>query len=219
MLVQFHDVRIATLPLGIVILIVLLFISWRKKRSPSYLGCLAVFGTYMLFALDRAFFPIIIDEMFAQTSTFEGFLRAVNFVPFNFDFGFIPQMVLLQIVMNVLLTVPFGFGISFVAPVRAKDFLWLSLAVGLGIETIQLIIGLLLRYPYRVIDVNDAILNALGVLIGYGIFRIFARLYLWAMQRLGIRHRGLAAYIYEVAKRTNATSKALVYEHAPVPRS
>jgi glycopeptide antibiotics resistance protein len=219
MLVQFHDVRIATLPLGIVIFIVLLVISWRKKRSPSYLFCFAVFGAYILFALDKAFFPIVIDEMMAQANTFEGFLRAVNLIPFNFDFAFIPHMVWLQIVMNSLLTVPFGFGLNFVAPVRAKDFLWLSLAVGLGIETIQLIVGLLLGYPYRIIDVNDAILNALGVLIGYGIFRIFARLYLWAMQRLGIRHRGLAAYVYEVAKRTNATSTSPVFGDAVAPQS
>lgn len=199
MFVMLHGARITILPLGIMTLSVLLVMLWRKKHSPSYLFCFAVFGAYILFALDKAFFPIVIDETMAQANTFEGFLRAVNLIPFNFNFAFIPHMVWLQIVMNCLLTVPFGFGLNFVAPVRAKDFLWLSLAVGLGIETIQLIIGLLLGYPYRIIDVNDAILNALGVLMGYGIFRVFVRLYLWTAQRFSIKHRGLAGYVYDVA--------------------
>lgn len=61
----------------------------------------------------------------------------------------------------------------------------------------------MLGYPYRVIDINDAILNAFGVLIGYGMFRIFAWLYLRVTQRFASKHRGLTAYIYDVARRAH----------------
>ena len=59
---------------------------------------------------------------------------------------------------------------------------------------------LILRYPYRVVDINDVWLNAVGVLIGYGLFRIFAWLYrLVVPQRPGTKHGGLLAYLYAVA--------------------
>jgi glycopeptide antibiotics resistance protein len=102
----------------------------------------------------------------------------------------------------VLLTVPFGFGVNFVAHIRAKDLLWLVPAVGVGTEAIQFLISLPLRYLYRVVDVNDAILNALGLLIGYVTFRVFARLYRGLIQRFNVKTGGLAAYIQEVASRT-----------------
>jgi len=38
------------------------------------------------------------------------------------------------------------------------------------------------------VDVNDVLLNAVGVLLGYGIFRIFAWLYLMITRRFRINH-------------------------------
>jgi glycopeptide antibiotics resistance protein len=102
---------------------------------------------------------------------------------------------------NILLTIPFGFGISFVSHLRPKDFLWLPFAIGFGIETAQLLISLLLQYPYRVIDINDALLNAAGVLVGYALFRIFARLFFQISTRLKNIPGGWSAYIHEIATR------------------
>jgi len=87
--------------------------------------------------------------------------------------------------------VPLGFGLNFISRVRTRDILWLSITIGLGIEAIQFVVSLVLGYPYRVVDINDALLNAIGVLIGYGFFRAFAWLYLTITQRLKIEHRGL----------------------------
>jgi glycopeptide antibiotics resistance protein len=195
------DSGIDLLPAGVVILVALLIVLWRRQQHRSYLVCVAVFGIYVLFALDKAFFPIRISEAYADGMTPTQFMWSVNLIPFNFDFSFIPHIVMQQILMNVLLTVPFGFGVSFVARVQAKHILWIALAVGAGIETVQLIISLALRYPYRVIDINDAMLNALGVLIGYGLFRVFARLYISATERFGIARGGLAAYVHDAARR------------------
>lgn len=207
MQVILNDARIDLFPAGAVVLVMLAGALWRRQRgvSVSYLLCYAIFGVYLLFALDVAFFPIAISgseaDMLRAARSFAAF---VNVIPFNFNLSEMPDLVYRQIFQNMLLTIPFGFGVSFVTRVRARDFRWLIPAVGLGAEAVQLVISLLLRYPYRVIDVNDAMLNALGVLIGYGSFRSFAWLYIRATQRLNIRHRWISAYVYDVALRAQA---------------
>lgn len=66
-------------------------------------------------------------------------------------------------VANVLLTIPFGILYPLAFPGRRT--LKTAAAVILAIELLQPIIG-------RSFDVDDLICNFLGVLIGYGIFRI-----------------------------------------------
>lgn len=202
MQIELNDIRFPTWPVAAVVFIVRMIILWRRKHNLSYLICFAIFSFYLALAADKVFFPIAISGTYADTMRLQApFSAFINLAPFNFNFSLseMPDLVILQIVQNILLTIPFGFGVSFVVRLKPKDFLWLVPAVGLGTELLQLIIGLILRYPYRTIDINDAILNALGVLIGYVVFRIFARLYLWMTQRFAINLRGLAAYIAVVA--------------------
>jgi glycopeptide antibiotics resistance protein len=191
------------LPLGIALLALLGLIRLYRTRSLSYLLCFVVFGVYLLFAVDKAFFPIEISGDYADTMRQVPFTSFINLVPFNFGFSLseMPELVVMQMYQNILLTVPFGFGLSFVARVRPKEFAWIIPATGVGIEAAQLIISLILRYPYHVIDVNDAILNASGVLIGYILFRLFAGVYAWAVRRLDIAPGGLPGYVYDVASR------------------
>jgi glycopeptide antibiotics resistance protein len=49
--------------------------------------------------------------------------------------------------------------------------------VGLGIEASQLAISLLLGVCYRSVDINDVLLNACGVLVGYMLYCICAWIY------------------------------------------
>ncbi len=196
-------------PAALGILIVLVFILRHRKHSFSYLVCFFIFGLYVLHAVAVTFFPLPIGEAYAQTMRDVRLMSFVNFIPFHFNWSDFPELVMRGIVQNVVLTIPFGFGLNFVAHIKAKSFLWLAPAVGLGIETAQLAIALMLGYPYRVVDVNDMLLNALGVWIGYVSFRVFAWLYLWLMQRLGIGLGGLTAYIYDVAtQHTRPTSSS-----------
>ncbi len=194
------DATIAVWPVAVALLLLVL---WRKNPSFLYALCFVIFSIYLLIALDIAFFPIHISGVVAddlrEMRRFAGF---VNLIPFNFNFAEMPNLVWMQIAQNVLLTIPFGFAVSFVARLQPKDFRRLILVIGLGIEGIQLLISLLLRYPIRVIDVNDALLNTAGVLIGYGLFCLCAGLYLWLLRRFRLRPAGLAAYVHEVASRS-----------------
>jgi len=143
------------------------------------------------------------------------FMSQVNLVPFYFGpYGTLAGS-FATMILNIILTIPFGFGVNFVASLRAKTFLWLVPVAGVGIEATQLVISLILKYPYRFIDINDVIMNSLGVLIGYIVFRIFAWLYILVTQRLNIEHEGLAAYIYDIAIQAHTTNKSQkTYNHA-----
>jgi glycopeptide antibiotics resistance protein len=61
--------------------------------------------------------------------------------------------------------------------VKGRQLPWLALAVGFSTELTQLATCLILGVNYRSVDINDTLLNALGVLIGYGIFRGLAIFY------------------------------------------
>ena len=179
-------------PVGIVVLAILLVMVWHRKHNLPYLVCFSVFSVYLLIALDKTFFPLPISGSYAdamrQQASFTSF---INLIPFYFGpFGTLSSAVSTMI-LNVILTIPFGFGVNFVTQVRAKRFLWLAPAIGFGIEAAQLAVSLMLGYPYRVVDINDVLMNAVGIWIGYGSFRIFAWLYLWAAQYLGIGRSGM----------------------------
>lgn len=195
MFIEVGGSYIPTWPGGVVIIVVLMIILWRRKHGFVYLTCFTLFGIYLLFALDKALFPIVISGPYADAMREGRRLSSfINLIPLNFNFSELPNLVLLQIFQNILLTIPFGFGVSFIAPVRPKDFRWIIPAVGFGIEGMQLLSSLILGYPHRVLDINDAILNTAGVAIGYGLFRVLAWLYLLVAQRFSIGHSGLTAF-------------------------
>ncbi|MFN8372047.1 MAG: VanZ family protein [Anaerolineae bacterium] len=192
----------STLRLWVAAVIILgagLALAWRRTHNFAYVLCCLVFGIYVLFALNEALFPIRIDTSYVAAP--EQFLWSMNVIPFRFNFSELANIVVLQIFQNILLTMPFGFGISFIVPIKQRQVFMIAPVIGLGIEAVQLSISLLLRYPYRIIDINDALLNALGVVVGYGLFRAFAWLLLKSVKHIGTKPSGLPGYIYEVAAR------------------
>jgi len=205
--IVFSDIAVDIQPLVWLILIAFLIAQWRRKQGGSAIFCSLVFGIYLLYAVQVTFFPIrvagdFVDSMRQNSS----WLSDINLIPFYIPQGYLENVDLIQFVWvqfasNILLTMPFGFGVNFVGRFRRKDFLWLPFAVGFGIELSQLFINWILGYPYRVVDVTDALLNAAGVLIGYGIFRLFSRVYIAVSSSIHKEPRGLFAYVHEVASR------------------
>ena len=128
-------------------------------------------------------------------------VHAINLIPFYFGTCWeLPRLCAVGIYENILMTVPLGFGVSFIARLKSRNFLWLAVAVGLIIETAQFALDLATGIAYRTVDANDALFNAIGILLGYGMFAAFAWVYLAITHRFGIHHTGLLAYIHAVAK-------------------
>ena len=90
-----------------------------------------------------------------------------NFIPFKEMFRYRPGsfLFLKNVIGNMIMFMPYGFFISYFLKADKKStIIYLGIIVSLTIEVTQLIIG-------RVFDVDDIILNILGGLIGYYIYK------------------------------------------------
>jgi glycopeptide antibiotics resistance protein len=184
---------VTDLLIGMAILPVLLAILWRRKKSGAYLLFFSVFWIYFLNVVQVVIFPIYVnvgDPFFGPS---------INLIPFYFGACEMPDLCVRGVINNIILTIPFGFGINFLARVKTRNSFWLSLVVGFGFELLQLVISLVFRSGFRAVDINDAILNAVGVLLGYALFRAFAWAYVQIAEYLRIENKRLFMDIYSVA--------------------
>lgn len=181
------------------ILALVLIGIWLKNKDSFQVFFVFVFGIYIINVVNVVVFPFPIEY---DVSNFK---PNINLIPFDFGYcdSFSRELCIREIYQNILLTIPFGFGVNFIARIKPKNILWLALAVGFAFEFIQLVISLVFRSPFRAVDINDLILNATGVLIGYGIFRIFGAMYLYVIQKLQSRPRHIFAYVHDIVRQHN----------------
>jgi glycopeptide antibiotics resistance protein len=182
---------------GVGILVVLLVLLRRRKCSWSYLLFFTIFWAYLLAVVQVVIFPIAINTGSSGASITPG----INLIPFYFGSCFtnMPGLCVRRILENIILTIPFGFGINFLARVKPRNMAWLAIAVGFGLEFSQLVISLAFRSGFRAVDINDVILNLTGVLLGYALFMSFAWATIKTIEHFGIKHKWLFAGIYEIA--------------------
>lgn len=95
-----------------------------------------------------------------------------NFIPFKemfrYDVG--SYKFIKNIVGNILLFLPYGFFVSYyLKNKKVYPILILSGIVSFTIETVQYYIG-------RVFDIDDIILNVIGAIIGYLLYKLFSKL-------------------------------------------
>ena len=132
------------------------FIS-NKKKIVLYQEILnLVFVVYLM-----CFFYVLTFEDVDWSSA--------NLIPFKemFRFEFGSKMFLKNVLGNIILFLPYGFYLSYFEKLkRVKYVIIFSLFVSLIVETIQYRIG-------RVFDIDDVILNLVGGVLGYYIYRLF----------------------------------------------
>ena len=76
-----------------------------------------------------------------------------------------------NIIGNIIMFIPFGFFTSYYLKLNKKRFIfYLTLIVSIVIELIQLKIG-------RAFDVDDIILNMVGSLLGYLLYRVMDKIF------------------------------------------
>ena len=112
---------------------------------------------------------IIYILMFFQTVTYQDVISyGNNFIPFKevtrYSLG--SSLFYKNVIGNILLFLPYGFFSSYYLKLdRKKIALLLTFIVSLSIEIVQLIIG-------RCFDVDDILLNLIGGMCGYFIYRL-----------------------------------------------
>ena len=116
----------------------------------------------------KLFFIIYILCLFQIVTAQDVSFGGVNIIPFKEIFRYEAGTYLFykNILGNVLLFLPFGFFVGYFIKVKKVSvMLLLTFIVSLSIETIQLSIG-------RVFDGDDVILNVLGGLIGFILYKV-----------------------------------------------
>lgn len=190
----------STIIIGIILLIILcVFLRKIKNKDYIYLFFLSIFYIYLLFVLKYTIFPVPLNShMLEIMRKNSAFLSGINVIPFKISS--IKYFISIQVIENIILSTPFGFGISYITKLTKKKMILLGILFGVIIEAIQLIISLFLRYTYRVIDVNDVIFNFIGVFFGYSLFKIFALLFVKFVEKYNISLNTFLNYIYKVSK-------------------
>ena len=134
-----------------------------KKKEEFILHREILLLTFMLYIL--CLFQIV---TFQDINTVSG----NNYIPFKeilrYDFG--GRLFVKNIIGNVLLFIPYGFFATLYADIKKgrSAFLLVFLA-SLSIECTQLMIG-------RIFDVDDIILNVLGGMLGFFLYRALDKL-------------------------------------------
>lgn len=154
----------------------LAMLRMRKKHGLVCLLVFTLFFVYVVAVLDRTLFQfqsLIVLKHFAPHLMLNGqgdgnttqLLPLVNLTPRDFKTS----------LLNVLLMVPFGFGLPFITNLRFVGTVTAGVLFSVAIELLQLVTGLIAGVTFRIADVNDVIFNTTGVLLGYWLFDRFAR--------------------------------------------
>lgn len=91
-----------------------------------------------------------------------------NFIPFKemFRYNFGSNLFIKNVLGNIIMFVPYGFFVSYYLDLKKPlSAFFLILLVSASIETTQLLIG-------RVFDIDDIILNIIGGMLGFGIYKL-----------------------------------------------
>ncbi|KLU63099.1 VanZ like family protein [Peptococcaceae bacterium CEB3] len=164
-------------PLVALILAGLIYYLRRKKeRSVGYILCFTVFCIYLVCVAHYTLFPIL---LFNRTLVERGvnWKTGLNFIPFReLTLSYLSSV---QGVGNILLLLPFGFGLPFISQVNFRTVIWKGALFSVSIELLQFIenISHLSGYLLRTVDINDVILNVIGAILGFIVFQILSWAY------------------------------------------
>ena len=145
---------------------------WRKKhKAPLYLLLFSIFFVYAYKVVD---YTLLQFQSLLLLKHFKPQLR-LNGLTAQASINLIPLVSLTHAdletsLLNVLLMMPFGFGLPFLVDLRMKQVVIIGALSSISIELLQFITGLLGGMTFRVADINDVIFNTLGVAVGYAAF-------------------------------------------------
>lgn len=157
-----------------------LVVSLVKRHAFKAIVINSLFYFYCVALIAVTLFPIPIQGLSDLAEIHQGasFLQAFPLVGIldilrNDYLPFIVKM--RQIFGNIILFIPLGFFLPILWKNRAslKKLLPIGFGVSLAIELTQLIISLILGYGYKITDVDDLILNTLGFILGFGLYKAF----------------------------------------------
>ena len=161
--------------IGAIVLVSFWSIAFLKKYSCAKVILFSCFIIYLTLVLAVTFFPLYFDSSLVFPSPIELTPLKTSWLFLKgFLQGYVsPLYAFSQLFGNVIMTIPFGIMFLFVCPDKVKTFYCsVALLFPLTIEWFQLFLGIVLTTMYRTFDVDDILLNFIGIIIGYGIHRL-----------------------------------------------
>lgn len=146
----------------LVILILYAIIMIFKKVKFSKILFNLAFGAYIAVIIAICFFPIRLNGEYGLTNNFipfKGIIESIKVIVTNHS-----RSELISVLGNFVLLMPLGFFLNFYVKDMKNRLIDICL-FSLAIELIQFIIGLIIGYNYRCVDIDDFILNSLGGII------------------------------------------------------
>lgn len=151
------------------------FRRWRRRGCDVLLVNTLLY-VYLSFVLYFTLMPVITSLPFIFNHPY----TPMNLVPF-IDVTAGRGDFVRQVVLNVIMTMPFGFLFPLTRR-RTAQFgrtVWLCFLMSLGIELLQPLIN-----GVRSSDITDIITNVTGGVLGYGLYLLFRPIAFWGLDRL-----------------------------------
>lgn len=177
-MLNYSDALLLIIPIYISMLIV----GLKAKISLSKHILFFIISCYITLVIAVTLFPLPISKEFIELMRVQT-ISANNFIPFNSINDLLSNssvsIILRNILGNIVLLLPFGFFL----PCLSKKLNYIrrvfigSLIFSMIIESSQFIISLILGYSYKVTDIDDLILNVIGGILGYAIFKLCSMIF------------------------------------------
>jgi len=189
---------VTILLVGLVWLVIAMFLKLKKKKNFVYLLFFTIFYIYLYKILDYTllqFQSLLLLQHFLPNLMLNGFKAGtnVNLIPL----GTLTLEDVKTSILNIIMMMPFGFGLPFVTNFRIKKVVIAGLFLSIIIELLQLITGFTANTTFRVADINDLIFNTLGVAVGYILFAKFVLVYRRVFRNWRISENPILRYIAE----------------------
>lgn len=148
----------------LIIYFLLFYRKWRARGKDVLVVNTAMY-IYLTFVLYFTLMPIITSLPFILDHAYV----PMNLVPF-IDVSYGRGDFIRQIILNIVMTMPFGFLLPLVKPSYATlpRVILCTFLLSLSIELLQPLIS-----GFRSSDITDIITNVLGGMIGYGAYIVF----------------------------------------------
>jgi len=196
-LARYFDLLIVFL-FGLIWIGIITFLRVKKKKSFVYLLFFTIFYVYFYKVLDYTLFQfqsLLLLKYFSPNLILKGETaeKSLNLIPLVT----LTLQDLTTSLLNILLFVPFGFGLPFITNLHIKKIVIFGALFSIVIEFLQWVTGFLANITFRVADINDVIFNTVGAAIGYILFVGFMRIYRQTYKNRDVSANPILRYIAE----------------------
>ena len=119
-----------------------------KHKDKYFFLFFTIFYVYILFVINETQFPIYSTDDDRKLFGHVAIGNGINIIPLK-------DALNMTSLYNIIMMVPFGFGLPFIKRTRFRAVLFGGLLFSFLLESGQLITALIVGFPNRVVDVNE----------------------------------------------------------------